>query len=257
MPCQLNLSAEKAKFAALTSKKKLTGKLFEPESFAIAISRAVLDITARTLRPVGGYDDNNTLESYLLGKTRDDGSDSLLNRITTYFDNTAPANEEEFDNWHHQTCAAVLVDINKYYKNPSGSPVCYGKAQKIVNMTMKGCYCLDGADAKEEHFKYCHLPLDSFTLEWFYREVVTNWCGDKERIDCVKKINKTKLNSWSNTEYREDLQNGRVARIDDYKSDLNTRTTENGFYHYSFIQDVIRDFFDDAKSKNNRKTVPN
>ena len=62
----------------------------------------------------------------------------------------------------------------------------YGKAQKIVNMMFKHLYCLNGADAYKDYFKYCHMVLDNFTLEWFKREV-----GEKRIV------------SWSNLIYKE------------------------------------------------------
>ena len=243
MPYQLNLSAEKNKFAALTSNMKLIGKSFDLDGITMAIKRAVLDITARTLRPVPGHDSRDTLERYLLGETRNDGNPSFLDRVVAYFGDVARDTEKKFDSWHHETCMAVLADINKYYKNPSGSDVCYGKAQKIVNMTMKGCYCLQGADAKEEYFKYCHVPLDSFTLEWFYREVVTNWWNATNQNGNRNKINKTQIDSWSNVEYLDlDIGDTTASRFEQYIADNSTRRINNRFYHYVFIQDIIRSF---------------
>ena len=68
----------------------------------------------------------------------------------------------------------MLTVINKHYTNQDGSEICYGKAQKIVNMTLKGCYCLKGARQKEEYFTYCHMALDSFTLAWYNRNAQDN-----------------------------------------------------------------------------------
>ena len=154
---------EKEKFANLTSNLKLIGKEFNDEDYKIAIRRAVLDLTARTLKPrpnVGGK---------LVEKLIDtEDENSFLNQIKRYFDGSAlPQNE--FDEWHNNRCREILSKIQDYYTNADGTDVCYGKAQKIVNITMKGCYCFNGADQKEEHFKHCHMALDSFTLAWYNR----------------------------------------------------------------------------------------
>ena len=73
------------------------------------------------------------------------------------------------DKWHKECCDKILDCFNEYYDNG----VAYGKAQKIVNMTMKGIYCLDGAENYEDWFKHCHMALDSIILEWFKRDVVS------------------------------------------------------------------------------------
>ena len=37
-------------------------------------------------------------------------------------------------------------------------------------MTLKGCYCLENAiTSYNEHFKYCHVALDRYTLAWYKR----------------------------------------------------------------------------------------
>lgn len=46
----------------------------------------------------------------------------------------------------------------------------YGQAQKIINMAFKYLYCCRHDSAMEERFKACHMPLDSFSLEWFKRK---------------------------------------------------------------------------------------
>ena len=46
----------------------------------------------------------------------------------------------------------------------------YGQAQKIINMAFKYLYCCKHDSKMEERFKTCHMPLDSFSLEWFKRK---------------------------------------------------------------------------------------
>lgn len=173
MSYQLILEEERDKFARLTSNLKLINKTFDDIGLETAIRRAVLDLTARTLKPkadVGGK-----LVDTLIDRT---DTDSFLNQIKKYFNNPF-LSQTDFDSWHKDRCNEVLDKIQLYYTNSNGSDVCYGKAQKIVNITLKGCYCLDGAKAKEDYFTHCHMALDSFTLAWYNRnnktKIKTNW----------------------------------------------------------------------------------
>ena len=174
MPYRSVLNQEKYKFAQLTTKMKLTGKTFDLEGYDIAIRRAVLDLTARTLKPCAGVD--GKLSDKLADQT---DTNSFLYKIKSYFE--APAlSKDDFDIWHHKRCGEVLNVIRYYYTNSDGSLVNYGKAQKIVNITLKSCYCLDGSDQNEDHFEHCHVALDSFTLAWYNRnncgnQIKTNW----------------------------------------------------------------------------------
>ena len=173
MPYQIALNQEKLKFAQLTTQMKLTGETFDDDGYDIAIRRAVLDLTARTLKPRSAV--NGKLVDKLADQT---DTNSFFHKIKNYFN--APArSEEDFDIWHHEMCNEILHVIREYYTNGDGSLVNYGKAQKIVNITLKSCYCLDGANQKEEHFKHCHMALDSFTLAWYNRNtdetIHTNW----------------------------------------------------------------------------------
>lgn len=131
-----------------------------------AIERAVVDLMARTLTPTGAE-----------GKFSEAVVEPLWEKLVKWFVPRDQITEKDFDKWHHEACETVLDILNKYYSNDKEGtvPVQYGKAQKIVNMTMKGLYCLPGSEQYEEHFTYCHIALDSFTLEWFKRNVIP-WC---------------------------------------------------------------------------------
>lgn len=147
--------------------KRLTGRKMDTEGYKVAIQRAAVDLTARTLARK-----DNVPKDWMPVKDFCDekNEQSLINRIEEYFRDD-PLDKDGFDDWHEKTCKYVLTVIQKYYSNrdDSHSPVCYGKAQKVINMTLKGCYCLDGATDKKEHFKYCHVALDTFTLAWYNR----------------------------------------------------------------------------------------
>lgn len=64
----------------------------------------------------------------------------------------------------------------------------FGFAQKFINMSFKYLYCFDDAD--RANLKYCHLPLDRFTIAWYKKY------GEKSFIKEFKKIKY----SWSNIE---------------------------------------------------------
>lgn len=114
--------------------------------------------------------------------------DNISKKIKNYFSNVAPTSKGEFDNIHNRLCQ-VWIEGFKQDENLA----CYGKAQKIVNMTFKYLYCVMKKD-KAEYFKFCHMPLDSYTLS-FLKEIQdqkvisyeTKWSNIKD-IDEYKKI---------------------------------------------------------------------
>ena len=138
--------------------------------------------------------------------------------FSDYFNSdNAPKNQCEFNEWHHDTCELFLKTLKKDYMN-----LCYGKAQKIVNMMFKHLYCLNGAEEydKQGYFKYCHLTLDSFTLEWFHRNVVK----------------KGKIGIWSNLRYDESVAEHEnyiyyISKIENY---FNSNNGENGLTPFQF-----------------------
>lgn len=229
-----SLDIEVKKFAKMTSNQKLDNLSLDENGVKMAIARATRDLTTRTLK-------NILKGKNLVDKLNDSSADSFLNDIITYFDND-PKSEDEFDEWHNKICKKLLGIINSFYSNPDGTEVCYGKAQKILNMTLKGCYCLNGANKKAKHFKYCHVPLDSFTLEWFYRDVV-QWFNKNNKCN----ITKGRICSWSVIQNKR-LEGGRKTRTECYNNDTENRVfgkKPNAFYHYTFIQDIIRNYFED------------
>lgn len=86
--------------------------------------------------------------------------------------------EKAFDKFHALACETVMDFLKAQHYEPEH--ITYGKAQKVVNMTFKHIYCLDGAYLKEDWFIPCHIALDSFTLEWFCRNIqgITKGCVD-------------------------------------------------------------------------------
>ena len=108
----------------------------------------------------------------------------IEDKLLCYFKNKAPSNEAEFDVIHNELCQ---IWCDEFKDSQEGKLGTYGKAQKIVNMSFKYLYCCEDAEKYRDHFKYCHMPLDSFTLEWFKRNT-------------HDKITAGKIASWSNLE---------------------------------------------------------
>lgn len=73
--------------------------------------------------------------------------------------------QELFDNKHKELCE----DLKNNFKE-SEIKIFDGQAQKIINMTFKYLYCIESIN--KERFRNCHMPLDSFTLEWIYRACI-------------------------------------------------------------------------------------
>lgn len=169
-----------------------------------SIERAVVDLMARTLTPTG-----------VEGKFSEDVVDPLLKELDKWFIPRDQITEESFDKWHANACDVVLGILRKFYYNDKDqNPVQYGKAQKIVNMTMKELYCLPGAEKYEKHFAYCHIALDSFTLEWIQRNIL----NPREK---VRRYLASQLQSWSAPEQF------RKYRQPDSISEEDIKTEEN------------------------------
>ncbi len=134
-----------------------------------AIARAVPDITARTMRKHASHK-NKDIKDFTDYLTEQGG---LYGAIQNWLNRAPEAlTEAAYDQWHADTCEKLLPRINDYYyvaQEGKQLAVPYGKAQKVVNMAMKNLYCLAGAEGKEEYFLFCHMPMDSFTLEWLAR----------------------------------------------------------------------------------------
>lgn len=78
--------------------------------------------------------------------------------LRRYFHGKPKATADVFDSWYD----AVLRDGHREFT--------VGQAQKVINMAFKYLYCLkDMRSGKPEHFLFCHMPLDGYTLNW-YRE---------------------------------------------------------------------------------------
>ena len=85
--------------------------------------------------------------------------DLLAERIQKYF-----ANKSKFD--HKSWCEHFIDEMKKVY----GYNCRYGQAQKVVNMSFKYLFCCDDSEKYKEKFYPCHMPLDKYTLLWYFSE---------------------------------------------------------------------------------------
>ena len=145
--------------------------------FECAFKGAYKDITLRTIKGVGQVKNLRQL-----------CFDNLKELFNNYFTNKAPSTKEEFDNIHNIMCLNFLQAFNQALTNCNLPEQKYGKAQKIVNMLFKNLYCADIKE-KKEYFTFCHMPIDSYILKWYFR-------------DLAAKIKITKFKTcWSNLDF--------------------------------------------------------
>lgn len=178
------------------------GHMVVTDEIRECIRRAYKDLTVRTMTR------RDTVEEENLAATDKD----LYKAVVAWMKDTARL---DFDDWHEETCEKVIAHLKKKYVDEDCT---VGKAQKIVNMTFKNLYAKYVTEGKDtSRFASCHLPLDSFTLEWAYRALG---------------IVKVHTASWSAIKVY-----GYAPKNDRYK-------TGNGwFYTYFSIQDKIRTYF--------------
>lgn len=128
----------------------------DEKSISVAINLAYGD-AKRTMTKIANY-----------SSEKEEAFKNLNEKFKNYFNNNAPANTESFNTAHKKLCEIWCNAFSKTSPDVIGT---YGKAQKIVNMTFKYLYCCNNINGFDDHFKYCHMPLDSFTLEWYKRTI--------------------------------------------------------------------------------------
>lgn len=118
-------------------------KKYKNNIYALAVHQAYLDMN-RTNRTVpDGWPEEKRM--------------NLIEKLGVYFSKKpAPKESGDFDAKHREMMSVL---------DREGFSV--GQAQKIINMAFKYLYCCeDLRDAKGGFFDFCHMPLDSFTLNW-------------------------------------------------------------------------------------------
>lgn len=117
--------------------------------------------------------------------------EDMAEKFLDYFKGSAPKERADFDEFHKTTCSYFLRELNKIVPDPQK----FGKAQKFVNMTFKYLYCFDNAEKYEDHFKFCHMPIDSYTLNWYF--------DNQKQLQKQKKITKSAIKNWSSLTERQ------------------------------------------------------
>lgn len=203
------------KFDDLKKSFWITEYNFNEEGIKKAIIRAIGDFTFRTEKR------RNPKQSFGKAEMFEILDENGFVEIFIDYFKRDPMNQEQFDRWHHDMCETFLDALKDVYDN-----LAYGKAQKIVNMTFKNAYCLEKVDNEvklnngEEYYQYCHMPLDSFTLEWFKRKIVKK---NKISIRDGEKNLVSLIPNWSKLSYK--------------------KQDDKDQYCYSEIIDAIRTYF--------------
>lgn len=187
----------------------------------ISIKNATNDLMPRTLSVRKKIKSLEALADEISNKKSGRAIDSLIAKIKEWLTCTSN-NKADFDNWHNEACSVVLNVLNIYYRKKNSSlNVPYGKAQKIVNMAFKYMYCsmwclrtsvfgvdenlgtacISGCKFKIDKFEHCHMPLDSFILEWFNRRKIIGKKGLTLTDKSGNKFIKGNVDEWSNLEY--------------------------------------------------------
>lgn len=223
------------------SKKETKQFYFDKDGIGIAIKRALRDFTDRTekLKPNSGYKSFGVEEKFKVlcgtdGKEYNEpkGGSFVQKFIDYFFKNPVELkSQKDFDDWHKEMCEEFLAVIGPKYQ----VGLKYGKAQKIVNMTFKNAYCLKNkVNSKftncDKYYEYCHMPLDSLTLEWFTRTQIwlkSDWLHLKKNDKFFLKGEMPE--SWSKME-------------EDSKADDK--------FGYETIQNRIRTYLKDYADKN-------
>ncbi|MCI9617489.1 MAG: hypothetical protein HFG31_05745 [Eubacterium sp.] len=121
---------------------------------------------------------------------------------------------DKFDEAHRKMCTKVLEMFREKRQYVS---ITYGQAQKIINMAFKYLYAYDSIKGKTKNiYKYCHMPLDKYTLAWYRR---------------VKEKMKEKMREKEKEYYLVESNFAWSKKID---------ATKEGYENYLKIQNGIR-----------------
>lgn len=166
------------------------------------------------------------------GLTKDkikDALEYLAEKVYKYISSSEIYSKEKYDEWHKETCEEFVKKSKKMLEPNIAEKITAGKAQKILNMTMKYVYCCSDEEIDVDKFMWCHVALDHFTLENWFSNDVLDWLNEpKEKKD---KINKGRMVNWSNLKY------GNSKEI----------------WSYCWIQERIREYLDiESGAKGNK-----
>lgn len=182
-------------------------KVSETDIEKIVKEHSYKDMTPRTIK---GLTEDKIKEAL----------EHLAEKVYKYISSSEIYTKEQFDEWHKETCEEFVMKCKKMLEPNIAEKITAGKAQKILNMTMKYVYCCSDEKIDVDKFKWCHVALDHFTLENWFSNDVLDWLNEPK--DKKDKINKGRMVNWSNLEYGDSEKIG----------------------SYYWIQEHIRDYLD-------------
>ncbi len=138
----------------------------------------------RTMTGIGNFGHNKTT-----------ALNAIAAKLLDYFEEPAP-NFDSFEEKHKELCNIWCTEFRGSERGT------YGKAQKIINMAFKYLRCCCDAGKYPDHFKFCHMPLDSFTLTWYKRKTddKKNYTWSKIHPEEYREIQKTIRNYLQKSE---------------------------------------------------------
>ena len=140
--------------------------------------------------------------------------------LRNYFKNEPKSKDNLFDGWYFETCSKIF--------KPTGLTL--GQAQKILNMAFKYLFCCEDIRSKKQnHFTFCHMPLDSFTLNWYKNHcAAAQYSGEK-----WSQINDPDLYYSIEKEIRDALSDfAPIVKKADYAIPWITALKEAGYHCY-------------------------
>ena len=177
------------------------------EDVLLAVKKAYIDMSPRTFKEKDKQQSGVEKKDEINRTKKDDLLKEVAQRISNYMKGASSAG---FDIWHKELCdffidgtketnglRKLLEDANK---DPNQAT--FGKAQKLVNMTFKYMYCFDDANQHIDKFDMCHMPLDSYILDWFFDWYKEEW--KKQYNEKMTKNGKNHLSAWSDLKYAKD-----------------------------------------------------
>lgn len=128
-------------------KERFGARVFanKPQTVAVALDNAYADMSRRQKGHIPEH------------------KEACIHYLLEVFSNPLPT--ENFDEWHE----AISRELISRWNSVTEDFGTIGKAQKVINMAFKYLSCITrGFDSVAP---YCHMTLDSYTLDWYEAEV--------------------------------------------------------------------------------------
>ena len=124
-----------------------------PDLLIACIKRAYRDFN-RTLHGFGSFENGREIYSQAVRLLKE----SLADLKST---SANPMSAEVFDNWHKKTCERLISHFDGH-----GYHLCFGQAQKWINMTMKYIFTVGETRISGfgSFYSFCHVPIDIILL---------------------------------------------------------------------------------------------